>query len=181
VAYWIAMTDPDLLGGIIALDAPPSRNSGDPDDLAEAKEGQQALLSATPSEFAKKMRRRALLETQDAVRGIEIGDAAALSSQKVAAEAFYDMMSLDLRSAIPKIEVPVLCLLSTAQVPKEHQAEYESFFREQLAPIPDHELVAITGAKHYLMFDAPSEFFRRVDGFLEKVDGSAKAKMYSKH
>jgi hypothetical protein len=53
------------------------------------------------------MRRRALSATQDAVRGIEIGDAAALSSQKVAAKAFYDMMTFDLRSEIPKIKVPV--------------------------------------------------------------------------
>jgi N-formylmaleamate deformylase len=169
VAYWIAMTYPDLLGGVLAIDAPPSRSSGDPDELAEAREGKQTLLSATPAEFAKRKRRRAASEVLDGGRGVLLGDAAAQSSQRVAAEAFYEMMTLDLRSEIRKIKVPVLVLVSTKQVPKEHQVEYEAFFREQLAPIPDHELVPIQGAKHYLMFDAPDAFFQQLDGFLAKV------------
>jgi N-formylmaleamate deformylase len=38
VAFWLAMTHPDLVGGVIAIDGPPSRVTGEADDAAESVE-----------------------------------------------------------------------------------------------------------------------------------------------
>ena len=166
VAYWLAMTDPDLVGGVIAIDEPPSRPTGERGDAAETEKIYRSLLSATPAAFAAMSRRRSATMVADQAQGRALGDAAARSTQKAAAEAFYEMMMLDLRGGIPKIRAPVLVLLSTVHIPKSAWPDYDRMFRDQLAPIPHHEIVVIEGARHYVMFDAPGEFFRRVDTFL---------------
>jgi pimeloyl-ACP methyl ester carboxylesterase len=166
VAYWLAMTDPELVGGVVAIDAPPSRPTGDPEDAAESEQIRRSLLSATPAAFAAMVRRRVATMVADPARARELGDAAARSSQKAVAEAFYEMATLDLSAEIPKIRAPVLVLLSTENVPKESWSAYEQRFRDQLSPVRAHEIVVLKGTRHYVMFDDPVEFFRRLDGFL---------------
>lgn len=168
VAYWLAMTHPELVGGVIAIDAPPSRATGDADDAAETETIRRSLLSAPPAVFAERTRRRVATMVTDPARGRELGDAAARSSQKAAAEAFYEMATLDLRAEIPKISAPVLLLLSTENIPKEDWSDYEKMFRDQLAPVRNHEIVVMKGTRHYVMFDAPEAFFQRLDTFVAK-------------
>src|SRR5579863_5646289 len=58
VAYLLAMSEPDLVGGVVAIDAPPSRSDGSADDKAEAEEERKGLASAEPAKFQMMMTRR---------------------------------------------------------------------------------------------------------------------------
>jgi pimeloyl-ACP methyl ester carboxylesterase len=84
----------------------------------------------------------------------------------VIAETFYDMMTRDFRPQIPKIKARVPVLLTTGNIPAEVRARAESFYREELDPIPRHEMGVVPGARHYVMFDAPNLFFAQLDRFL---------------
>jgi N-formylmaleamate deformylase len=164
VAYWLAMTEPELVRGIIAIDAPPSRFDGTVDP--EADEVRRAWGSASADEFARGIKHRIGSMMADQSLAETIAAKAVRSSQPVIAEAFYDMMTRDLRAQIPNIKAPVLVLLTTGNLPPEMLPTIEVFYREELGPIARHRLVVVPGSKHYVMFDAPKAFFVELDRFL---------------
>ncbi len=45
----------------------------------------------------------------------------------------------------------------------------EQRMRQQMAPIPRHEIVVVPGSRHYVMLDAPEAFNRALDAFLARV------------
>jgi hypothetical protein len=44
--------------------------------------------------------------------------------------------------------------------------EVEALYREQLAAIPEHEIVIVEGSHHYVMFDAPEPYNAHLVRFL---------------
>lgn len=166
VAYALAILDSSLLGGVLVIDAPPSRNTGDPEHLAEAQEGWREWAEATPERFARQMTHRTSSEMRDQARAKQLAEKAARSDRKVMAETFLSMMTLDTRAEISRIHTPVVVLLTTDNFPRGAMPEVEAIFEAQLAPIPHHELVVVNGSRHYLMFDVPDVFFAQLDRFL---------------
>jgi pimeloyl-ACP methyl ester carboxylesterase len=166
VAWWLAMAHPDLLGGILVIDAPPSRSTGDPGDAEEAAEARRALAEATPEQFVTMTSRRLRSSVNDKARAEALARKASRSDPRVAADAMFAMMTADKRTSIPRIKTPVLVLLTTESLPAAAATEVEASYREQLAPIPEHELVVVKGARHYVMFDAPETFFAHLDRFV---------------
>lgn len=56
VAFWVAETEPTLIAGLVAIDTPPSRFDGTVDP--EVAEGREALVKASPAQFATMLERR---------------------------------------------------------------------------------------------------------------------------
>ncbi len=164
VAYWVAMTEPDLVSGVVAIDAPPSRFDGAVDP--EAVEGRDGLRAMPPEVFARAMKGRVGSMMKDQARAQGVGEKAARSSQPVVAETFYDSMTRDLRTGIPNIHAPVLTFLTTGNLPPPMLPVVEASYRKQLGPVAHHEVVVVAGAKHYVMFDAPDVYFAKLDKFL---------------
>jgi pimeloyl-ACP methyl ester carboxylesterase len=171
VAWWLAMSHPDLLGGVLVVDAPPSRSTGDPEDEAEAREARRALEGATREQFAKMTSFRLGSQMNDKTRAAALAEKAARSDRRVVADATFAMMTADTRASIPRIKTPALVLLTTENLPKGTAPEVETLYREQLAAIPEHELVVVQGSHHYVMFDAPETFFASLDRFVDRWAG----------
>lgn len=169
VAYWLAMTEPELLGGVIAIDAPPSRATGDVEAEAEARQGAKALAEAPPERFAQMLTRRLASSMKDQVQAERLARTLVRSDPAVISEAFLDMMTRDLRGAISRIRAPVLVVLTTGNLPAEAVPAVEGMIREQLAPVARHEVVLVPQSRHYVMFDAPQVFFEQLDRFLGLV------------
>ena len=167
VAYAVAMNDPALLGGVLAIDARPSRTTGNAEELAEAQEGRRAWTDATPERFAQMTTRRIRSMMRDATRAQALAEKAAQSDQRVMAETFFAMMSRDTRSEISRIRAPVIVLLTTDNLPEGAVPEVEASYREQLGLIPRHALIVVNASRHYVMFDAPGVFFANLDRFLD--------------
>jgi pimeloyl-ACP methyl ester carboxylesterase len=166
VAFLVAMSEPDLVGGVIAIDSPPSRGQGDKDDDAEAAEGRKGLSEAPPEKFAMMVSRRLASMMADKELAKHLAERVVKSSQSVYAETFYDMMTRDLRAEIPKIRAPVLIFLTQGNLPQEAWPIVQKLYEAQLSVIPKHELVVVPNSKHYVMFDAPEAFFGPLDRFL---------------
>jgi pimeloyl-ACP methyl ester carboxylesterase len=167
VAYWLAMTEPDLVSGVVAIDTPPSRGEGEVDEEVEAM--YRKLLSASPDEFKLGQKTRLRSCMADETIALKLTEQATRSSQATVADAFHDMMTRDLRAQIPRIKASVLLLLTTENFPVQARTLVEGAFGEQLSPIPHHQLVVIKGAHHYVMFDAPAAFFQQLDNFLDAL------------
>jgi N-formylmaleamate deformylase len=141
VAYWVAATEPTLVGGVVAVDTPVSRFDGT--IAPEAEVGREVVRRATPDAFAGMIRRRYGQLLNDQALAATLAEQAGRSSQRVVAEAFYDSLTRDLRPGITRIRAPVLSLLTTENVPPAERAEQQAAFRAELAPIPRHEVVVV--------------------------------------
>jgi pimeloyl-ACP methyl ester carboxylesterase len=70
IAYWLAMTEPDLVGGVVAIDAPPSLAQGNAEDTAEAEEARRALATADKETFARIAHRRRCSRGRNGARAL---------------------------------------------------------------------------------------------------------------
>jgi N-formylmaleamate deformylase len=175
VAWWLAMTEPDLIGGVVSIDAPPSRGDGTPERAAEMAKIRDRLAEATPDEFARRVANRISQAVLDTERARWLSAVAARSSQSQSAEAFYDSLTLDLRVQIGNVRAPSLTFLTTGNLSEEDLPVAEKLYRDQLSRLERHRLLIVRGSRHYLMYDDPEAFFGALDEFLAETENESGA------
>ncbi len=156
IAYWIAANLPDLVSGVIIVDAGPALSG----DLEEAKSLRDQWRGATDEEFADRTRVMFSGMVNDPKRLAPILDDLAKSDRKTLGDAVYELMTTDLRDKIAEITAPVLVVLADGGL--------QDRIKAQVAPIPHHEIVVLAHTHHFLMYDDPEGFYRAVDKFLAK-------------
>lgn len=86
-------------------------------------------------------------------------------------QAFYEMMTIDLREKVKAIRTGVLLLGATSLVPDpEMKKRFEMNYRSQVAAIPRHKVVFAPKARHFIQLDEPEFFIREVESFLRTED-----------
>ncbi|MBA3460482.1 MAG: alpha/beta hydrolase [Deltaproteobacteria bacterium] len=156
IAFWIASYHPDLVGPVIIVDASPALSGG----LEEAKELRTNWRKASDEQFASQVRAKFGSMTHNAKRMRPVIDQIAKSDRKTIGDAIYEMIMTDLREQVKEIRAPVLIVAADGGL--------KGRIREQTKEIPNHEMVVIRGAAHFVMWDQPAQFFKVVDKFLEE-------------
>jgi pimeloyl-ACP methyl ester carboxylesterase len=64
----------------------------------------------------------------------------------------------DLRDKMKDITAPLLLVLA--------DGGYQQMYRSQIQAVPDHEVVVIARAKHFVMLDEPASFYAAIDKFI---------------
>ena len=152
LALWLAATEPDLVGPVIAADAVPS--SGEVPPFAAAT--RDSWKAATPEQFAAGARQFFAAMTNDPPKLEPVMQGILKSDQRAVADAFYELFTINLE--VGKIKAPVLAILA--------EGPYRQMIEDRIAAIPTHESVVLPHAKHMLMQDDPDGFFHAVDTFL---------------
>jgi pimeloyl-ACP methyl ester carboxylesterase len=170
LAYALAVDEPELVGGIVVIDVLPCQAAlGEPDQTrADAvKEARQAHdeLAAHPPNVEGLQRRLKTMMTDPAPARM-LAEKASLSSGQAIADAYLELMTLDLREGVRKLQPLALVIVTDLTYPPEAWSYIEASWHRQIDPIPRHELVVIRGAHHYVMFDKPDEWFASLDRFL---------------
>jgi N-formylmaleamate deformylase len=156
IAYWIAANLPDLVSGVVIVDAGPALSG----DLEEAKALRDQWRGATDEEFADRTRVMFSGMVNDPKRLAPILDELAKSDRKTLGDAVYELMTTDLRDKIEDIKAPVLVVLADGGLQER--------IKTQIAPIPHHEIIVLAHTHHFLMYDDPEGFYRAIDRFLAK-------------
>ncbi len=156
IAYWIASNLPDLVSGVIIVDAGPALSG----DLEEAKSLRDQWRGATDEEFADRTRMMFSSMVGDPKRLAPIMGEILESDRKTLGDAVYELMTTDLRDKISEITAPVLVVLADGGL--------QNRIKDQIAPIPHHESVVLAHTHHFLMYDDPDGFYRAIDKFLAK-------------
>ena len=157
VAYWLAATEPDLVGPIVAVDEPPAIGAM-PGGAKAAAGMRDSWKQMPPKEFAAATR-QFFSEMANAPSQLEpLLAEIQRSDQRAMADAFYELFSTDIRADLPKITAPLLAILA--------DSPYQKFIADQLTPIPHHEVVTLPHTKHIVMYDDPAGFDRALDAFL---------------
>jgi pimeloyl-ACP methyl ester carboxylesterase len=90
------------------------------------------------------------------------------SDRNVAARAYHELITTDLRPELGKIKVPVTVLyVKTPNLPLS-DAEFDAFYKASYAGLPQAELKRIPNSYHFIMFDQPQRFAEEVRSFLKR-------------
>jgi len=159
IAFWLAETDPDLVGPTIAVDAFPALGS-EPGSVGGVTQMATQWKTMPAADFAAGTRDMFLAMATDAKKIEPVIVDVVRSDRRTFADAFVELFATDLRAGLPEITAPVLVVLA--------DGPYQDKIREQVATIPVREVVVLSRTRHFVMFDDPAGFFRVVDAFLAK-------------
>jgi N-formylmaleamate deformylase len=175
MALWLGATSPESVGPIIAVDGMPYfpallNRTATPQSAKTQAEGMRSMFQAqTPEQFA--FGQRAFLGGMiTGPKDVErVAEFATKSDPKAVAQAFYEIMTIDLRPKVEAIRTPVLVIGATASVADpERRKQTEENYRAQVATIPKHKVVFAPKARHFIQLDEPEFFLQEVQTFLKE-------------
>ncbi|MBC7976299.1 MAG: hypothetical protein H7138_15110, partial [Myxococcales bacterium] len=94
-------------------------------------------------------------------------DDVAKSEGRAIGDAIYEQYAVDLRPQLREIRSPVLVVLADGGL--------QDRMRAHARTVPDHRVVVIPGAKHFVMLDEPARFHAAIDSFLAEHPAAGSA------
>jgi pimeloyl-ACP methyl ester carboxylesterase len=169
LAYWLAETEPSLVGPTIVIES--AAALGDGTAAANAVTGEQVRemwVGASDEQFSQLIREIFGSMTAHRERLEPFLPAVERSDRKAIADAIYEQYTNDLRPQLGLISAEVLLVLADGSLANS--------MRTQVSAVPHHTVVQIPNAKHFVMLDEPEAFYRAIDSFLAKAaPGSRRA------
>jgi len=167
----------DLIGGVIAVDGLPvfpgtERMTGDRSPLAQQARAQ--LEGQTPEQFAAYqlayMRQFGVIDEASAGR---LAAETSRSNPRATADFAAQLLMLDLRPRLGSIKVPVI-EISPFHAPDfaamgVDEAGKTNYYRVLLQGVEKLEVISVSPARHFVMFDQPEKFAAALDQALAKV------------
>lgn len=172
LAFWIAATAPDAVGGVIAVDGVPflpalSNPAAVADTMSKQAEQIKSIYGSLSPEQLTAQSRMAMTTMITAPADVERAMAwVAKSDAATAGIAVAEMMTTDLRATIATITAPVLLIGATGAAPEVMRPTMEQGYAAQVASLPSARVKIAAKARHFIMFDDPDFLFAAVDEFL---------------
>ena len=180
LAYWVGVTEPDLVGPLVTVDSPPCFPALFHEHIDSATQQKQAVKLRQRMEHAT---RDAYLQQQHATLRSWIRDQTMLelakrwgadSDQATVAKAMEEVWRMDLRAELGRIASPVLiiaaCSRNSAALGMTKDMVVQRY-TEQTARIAHRHVTIAEHAKHFVMFDTPTWMFAQIDTFLASSSG----------
>jgi pimeloyl-ACP methyl ester carboxylesterase len=155
LAYWLAETAPDLIGGVVVVDSGAAIVDNDPDTAHVLR---NMWAQAGDDELPQQVRDAYSGMVGDPQRIAPYIDAIARSDRQTMGDAIYEIVKTDLRTDLGKISAPLLLVLS--------DGGYQQLYRSQADAVHDREVVVMSKTHHFVMLDDPDGFVRVLDKFL---------------
>ncbi|MFT3697600.1 MAG: alpha/beta hydrolase [Kofleriaceae bacterium] len=156
IAYWIAVTAPDLIGGVVVIDAGPALNDNDPETARTlrnlwAQAGDQDIADQVKTAYGSMVADPKHIEPYL--------DAIAESDGHAIGDAIYELVTTDLRDKVDQIKAPFLLILADGSM----QASY----KKMAEPIENKKIVVIPKTRHFVWLDDLDGFNEQLDAFLK--------------
>jgi pimeloyl-ACP methyl ester carboxylesterase len=188
LALSFAADHPDLIAGVIAVDGLPvfpgtEGMTGDRSPMAQR--AREQIAGQTPEQFAAYQ--QTYMKKFGAIDEGVAAKLAGLSSRSepaATAEFAAQALMLDLRPKLASIKVPVV-EISPFYAPDfaamgVDEAAKTNYYRLLLTGVGNLEVLSISPARHFAMFDQPEKFADTLDVALAKVYESTPAKLRGK-
>jgi pimeloyl-ACP methyl ester carboxylesterase len=159
LAYWLAETEPSLVGKTIVVES--GAALGDGDRAANIQTGSQVRemwSAASDEQFAQQVHDIFGSMAAHRDRLAPYLDAIARSDRTAIGDAIYEQFTTDLRPQLAKIKSPLLLVLADGSLAAGMKKQAES--------VPNHTVVVVPNAKHFVMLDEPEAFDAALDSFL---------------
>lgn len=157
IAYWLAATAPDVVGGIVVVDAGPRYFAND----ESARLLRNTWAQAGDDELPVQVRTVFSWMTNNPKHVAPYIDQIAKSDRQTIGDAIYELVKTDITDKVPSITAPVLLVLADGGLQER--------YRKQAAGIDDLQVVVVPRAKHFVMLDAPDRFAELLSAFIAKL------------
>jgi N-formylmaleamate deformylase len=156
IAYWVAATAPDLIGGVVVIDAGPALNDN---DVETARTLRNAWAQAGDDELVAQIRTAYSSMVTDPKRMEPYLEAIGRSDRHTIGDAIYELVRTDLRDQVDQITAPVLLLLADGSL--------QTLYKQMVKPIPHKQIVVLPRTRHFVWLDDPEGFDAQLDAFLK--------------
>ncbi|MEO1088435.1 MAG: alpha/beta hydrolase, partial [Acidobacteriota bacterium] len=165
MSYWLASSEPELFGPVVAVDGLPFLPAlMRPDATAESArpqaDGLRAMISAmSPAAYDRQAALTLTTMVTDADDARRLAEISSGSDPASIAEAMRDLMTRDLRPSLADVTSPLLLIGAGAPAATaEAAAELEARYKAQVAEAPGARVVMLPKARHFVMVDEPQRF-----------------------
>lgn len=179
LAFWLGASIPEQVGPIVAVDGVPfypalrDPSASPQSSLPFAQRQWMGIILQTPEQFARSNQRilaEMITDPKDLQRVAEVSNR---SNPKAIGQAFFEMMTIDLRADVKAIQAPVLLIGATASISNpDERKKAEENYRAQVASVPRHKVVFAPKARHFIQLDEPAFFIQEVEAFLKAADSA---------
>jgi pimeloyl-ACP methyl ester carboxylesterase len=178
LALAVASQSPDLVGGVVAVDGlpvfPGTEGMTREQRLAMAQGAKARMAGMAGPLFATSQQQyMRTIGTVDMAKADELAKLAAKSDPAAVSEYVAETLALDMRPALTAIKAPVLVLApyfdaDAGQGGITAQAK-AAYYKSLMAGTPRLEVVAVDGARHFVMFDQPRQVSDAIGRFLKSL------------
>lgn len=176
MAFWLAETAPGEVGPIISVDGVPFFSAlMNPAATAESTRAQAERLRSMYANLSADQfianNHKFLANMITAPANVDfvasLGDK---SDPKAVGQAFYDLVTTDLRPQLKSIQAPVLLIGAGAAFGADEaaKAKIQQAYESEIATVPHHKLIFAPTARHFIQLDDPDYFYREVEAFLKE-------------
>jgi pimeloyl-ACP methyl ester carboxylesterase len=177
LAFWLGATKPEDVGPIIAVDGVPYLPAlNDPNATPESAKPMAENMHArfrteTPAQFVIGCQASLTEMITDPKEVIRVNALSSKSDPNAVGQAFYEMMTTDLRPMVKAIRTPVLLIGATASIPDPVRKRIvEENYRAEVATVPRHKVVFAPKARHFIQLDEPDFLIQEIESFLKEAD-----------
>ena len=158
LAYGLASTAPELVGPIVIVDSGASLGTGDPaTDAATGANLRAMWADADDAQFKQQATYAFSMMVTDGAKLSLILDDISRSDRTAIGDAIAEMFTTDLRPGLGQIRVPVLAVLADGALQDSYRATAEV--------VPDHQVIVVPHARHFVFVDQPAAFDQAIDTF----------------
>jgi pimeloyl-ACP methyl ester carboxylesterase len=173
MVFYLGSAEPKLFGPLISVDGLPFLGSlFNPNATAQSNQTMadgiaKNIGAATPAQFEDQTKQALAQEITDPNEAAALLPICAKSDPGDVGQSMKEMMTIDLRDDIAKIQSPVL-LIGAGQWSPNDQDGLRKSYESQIAKCPHAKLVIDGKSKHFIMLDDPEFFYKTINEFLAK-------------
>ena len=178
IALGLAAAHPQLVRGVVAIDGLPVL-PGTENWPPEQRKQMVATITGrnpAPSREAFAAQQQQYMRgtgTLDMARADELAKLSAKSDGAAVMRYMAEDLSLDLRSALPSISVPVLLIAPYSPVDAEQQPVDEAgkaaYYKALMQGTPNVTVQTVSPARHFAMFDQPQKVNEAIAAYLKAL------------
>lgn len=178
LALAVASRSPDLVGGVVAVDGlpvfPGTEGMTGEQRLAMAQGAKARMAGMAAPMFASGQQQyMRTVGTVDMARADELAKLSSRSDPAAVSDYMAETLALDIRPGLGAIKAPVLVLapyfeadVGASGITAQAKAGY---YRSLMTGTPKLEVVAVDGARHFVMFDQPRQVNEAIGRFLKSL------------
>jgi len=175
MTYYLDIAEPKLFGPMIAVDGVPwlvalQNEKATAETIKPTAEMIGKMMATEPKpQFEQGILAALKGQLTDPANVEKVNALSKLSDQASVGRAVEEMMKLDLRDQVEKVESPLL-LIGAGQwaTTEEQKTGAEAAYSAQISKIKNGKLVMSWKSRHFVMLDDPEFFFKNVDAFLKE-------------
>jgi pimeloyl-ACP methyl ester carboxylesterase len=157
IAYWLAATSSDALGGIVVVDAGPALANADDDDAHRLR---NTWAQAGDDELPAQIKTVYSWMVRDPSTIAPYLDTIAKSDRQTIGDSIYELVKTDITSKLADISVPLLLVLADGGL--------QNGYKKQVSSIEQRQVVVLPRTRHFVWLDDPAGFAKVVGAFIAK-------------